>query len=320
MEHDWGTAGQPGSDDVITGRRSDTKGNGGNQKFKIIISEKLSKYLSVPDCRKIDVRMAIHNSIKEKGGKFITLDDQVGKEIPLERALVFIQMAFDSKKRPPCSNKRVSGTVSGLRQGGTNVRQTRSIREKVYKTTNTNTSIKSFVVPDFFAQRPDIAKACDEICQNILDCESHHPDSQSQGGIALAAGKANVGAPIEINVERASYLRQNFGMDDTSKISLHPKLVYIFQYSTGSGRRPHGICDSHHVTGTFTEPMVKVATAIKELPHETFDECDPDSLGNLKYNEDYNHMVNLNYYDKGQGKVTTQIQLHRDQRFGSTGK
>jgi len=66
--------------------------------------------------------------------------------------------------------------------------------------------------------------------------------------------------------------------------------------------------------------VVKVATAIKELLHETFDECDPDSLGNLKYNEDYNYMVNLNYYDKEQGKVTTQIQLHRDQRFGSTGK
>ena len=319
MVQDWGIAGQPGSDDVITGRRSGTKANGGNKKFRLMISEKLSQYLSVQDCMKKDVRIAIHNSIHEKGGKFITLDDRVWKEITLNRALVFIQTAFDSKKRPPRSNKRVAGTVSGLRPGVHNVRQSRRIREKGHKSTKTNTCIKSFIVPNCFAQRPDIANACEEICNNILDCESHHPDSQSQGGVALAAGKANVGAPIEINVERSSYLRQNFGMDDTSKISLHPEILYRFQYGTGSGRRSHGICDSHHVTRPFTEPMVKVATAIKELLHETFDECDPDSLGNLKYNEDYNHMVNLNYYDKGQGKVTTQIQLHRDQRFGSTG-
>ena len=31
MVQDWGIAGQPGSDDVITGRRSGTKANGGNQ-------------------------------------------------------------------------------------------------------------------------------------------------------------------------------------------------------------------------------------------------------------------------------------------------
>ena len=75
MVQDWGIAGQPGSDDVITGRRSGTKANGGNKKFRIMISEKLSKYLSVQDCMKKDVRIAIHNSIQEKGGKFIKLDD-----------------------------------------------------------------------------------------------------------------------------------------------------------------------------------------------------------------------------------------------------
>ena len=52
MVQDWGIAGQPGSDDVITGRRSGTKANGGNKKFRIMISEKLSKYPSVQDCMK----------------------------------------------------------------------------------------------------------------------------------------------------------------------------------------------------------------------------------------------------------------------------
>ena len=59
----------------------------------------------------------------------------------------------------------------------------------------------------FFKRRPDIADACDLICRGIFDQECRHPDSTSRGGVVLAAGKANVGSPIEINVERASYLR-----------------------------------------------------------------------------------------------------------------
>ena len=153
-----------------------------------------------------------------------------------------------------------------------NVRQSTRVREKVRKT-NTNTSIKSFIVPDCFARRPDIAKSCNEICRNILDQESRHPDSQSRRGVVLTAGKANVGAPMEISVERASYLRQNFDMVDISKVSLHLGIVYMFQYGTGSGRRSHGICYSHHVTQPFTEHMVKAATAIKESLHEICDVC-----------------------------------------------
>ena len=172
---------------------------------------------------------------------------------------------------------------------------------------------------DFFKRRPDIPEACDLICRGILNQECRHPDSTSRGGVVLAAGKVNVGSPIEINVERASYLRQNFGLDNNSKVLLNPKIVSRFQYGTGSGRRSHGICDSHHVTQHFTKQMEKVATAIKDSLHEIFDGCDPDCLGNLKYNDKFNHMVNLNYYDKGHGKAITQLQLHRYQSFGLSG-
>ena len=39
-------------------------------------------------------------------------------------------------------------------------------------------------------------------------------------------------------------------------------------------------------------------TAIKDSLHEKFDGCDPDYLGNLKYNDKFNHMVNLNFMEK----------------------
>ena len=80
--------------------------------------------------------------------------------------------------------------------------------------------------------------------------ESQRPRCTSHIGVVLAAGKANVRAPIEVNVERALYLRQNIGFDHKSEVTLNPEIVHCFQYGTGSdsGRCLHGICDSHHVT------------------------------------------------------------------------
>ena len=136
----------------------------------------------------------------------------------------------------------------------------------------------------------------------------------------MVAGNANIGSRIKINAERSSYLRQNFGLDDKSKVSLNPDVIYRFQYGTGSGRKSHGICGSHHVTHPFTEQMEKVAAVKTDSMHELLDGSDPEKIGNLTYNDKFNIMVNCNYYAKGQCKSTNQIQLHQDQRFGPTGK
>ena len=94
----------------------------------------------------------------------------------------------------------------------------------------------SYVVPGFLGANPDLIPHLTSIFDSILLPGSHGP-SEGGDGISLTSDSPRGNKPT-INVNRKSYIRQNFGKQ--TKCTHDPLTECRATYGTGSGMRTHG--------------------------------------------------------------------------------
>ena len=93
--------------------------------------------------------------------------------------------------------------------------------------------LQSFAFPDFLQMDDEAGRAAKQFF-NTLFCSRCRMPSEAGDGICLTVDKIYHRWTL-LNIHRPSYLRQGYGLDDTSKQTNNPHTVFRFTYGTGSG-------------------------------------------------------------------------------------
>lgn len=103
-----------------------------------------------------------------------------------------------------------------------------------------NPYILSKVYHNFLQDNPKMSNCVQNLLDELLLQESHHP-SVSGSGISLAAESPYNPQNISINMERTGYLKNYFGMDIQSKDINNRGATVRATYGTGCGTVTSGI-------------------------------------------------------------------------------
>ena len=105
-----------------------------------------------------------------------------------------------------------------------------------------NPCIMSKVYNDFLHEHDEVKMNVQNILDDLLLSESHHPSIPGLG-ISLAAESPYNPQNICVNMERTGYLRNYFGMDDLNRQTKDPNTLFRAMYGTGCGTVTSGIPD-----------------------------------------------------------------------------
>jgi len=307
--------------DVIVGVPGGMKHSPGNILLRQLVSVNVPKYLSLPWREKKTFRHAIVAYVQIIGGRFVRIINKKLVYASDQDAVDFVQNQFSVQKRRPSISNRKLTTVLSERISHEKKRQSARVMDNFTNGLENNPLIKSSLVRGFLQTNPSVGEACERIAWKVFGKLSRLPNCPGEEGVVLTAGRGHEGSPVEINVKRSAYLRQNFSKDN---LELKPKdpsgsTVFRYSYGTASGGRSAGISRCHTVIRSFSNDMAIAAEAIQLLLKNMFEQKSATEKGGLVVDVKFNHMVAIGLYDKGQSKSGEQVPFHRDQVFGATG-
>ena len=103
---------------------------------------------------------------------------------------------------------------------------------------NRNTQLFSEAITNFLQDRPILKQAVRDVFNDLYMFPSHHP-SVAGRGVCLAV-EAPFSSNHTLNVNRKSYLRQNYGEELPFTETTQEGTCYRATYGTACGVRTHG--------------------------------------------------------------------------------